>query len=203
MKWARLLSLSVVFAGPWVCAQKLESDARAEQIIEQLDMHVLARESGYTGVIGRADSPVASYNGRALAAQSQNYYLLTSTRPIDYLHRVDATDTRVLIEGGPVDVYVFCSGERPQKQTLGRDYAADERGVVSVAPGCWKALQLRPGATYALMSNVVSPEWTSDRVHVGQGQEWVNGFAGKAPWATPEFLRGLIGPNWNAMPGLR
>lgn len=197
MKGLRMLTGLLLMAAPWMCAQRLDPDARPEQIIEQLDMHVLARESGYTGVIGRADSPVATYNGRALAAQSQNYYLLTRTRPIDFLHRVDATDTRVLIEGGPVDVYVFCSGQKPLKETLGRDFGAEERGVLVVAPGCWKALRLRDGATYALMTNLVSPEWTSDRVHVGQGPSWVRRVAGTAEWATPEFLRELIGPNWN------
>lgn len=197
MKLARAVSCLLVLAAPWMCAQKLDPDARPEQIIEQLDMHVLPRESGYTGVIGRADSPVATYNGRALAAQSQNYYLLTRTRPIDYLHRVDATDTRVLIEGGPVDVYMFCGGEKPLMQTLGRDFGADERGVIAVPPGCWKALRLRAGATYALMTNLVSPEWTSDRVHVGQGPAWLGLNSGRADWATPEFLRELIGPNWN------
>jgi hypothetical protein len=32
-----------------------------------------------------------------------------------------------------------------------------------VAGGCWKALRLRDGASYALMANTLSPEFTPDR----------------------------------------
>jgi hypothetical protein len=45
---------------------------------------------------------------------------------------------------------------------------------------------------------VLTPQWTPDRVRIGAGTEFVERFAGAAPWATPEFLRTLIGPNWNA-----
>jgi predicted cupin superfamily sugar epimerase len=122
--------------------------------------------------------------------------MLTRTRPINYLHRLQPADTHVLIEGGPVDYYIFHPDGHVEKQTLGRDYAHGEVGVVAVPPGCWKALVLRPGATYALMANALSPEFTPDRVHIGAGPAWVRRFAGKAPWATPERLREFIGPNW-------
>jgi hypothetical protein len=46
------------------------------------------------------------------------------------------------------------------------------------------------------MANALSPEFTPDRVRIGEGDAWVTRYAGKAKWATPEFLREMIGPNW-------
>jgi len=175
--------------------QKLDSDDRAEQIIEALDMRVLPGESGYLGIIGRTPQGV-EVNGRVLAVQSQNYYMLTRDRPINYLHWLEPADTHVLIEGGPVDYFIFCNDGHVSKETLGMDFKAGQRPVVAVPPNCWKALVLRPGAGYALMANALSPEFTTDRVKIGAGPAWIARFAGKAPWATGERLREFIGPNW-------
>jgi hypothetical protein len=46
------------------------------------------------------------------------------------------------------------------------------------------------------MANTLSPEFTPDRVKVGEGPDWVKRFTNSAPWATPKFLREMIGPNW-------
>ena len=73
--------------------------------------------------------------------------------------------------------------------------------MVAVPGGCWKALRLRPGASYALMANTLSPEFTPDRVKIGEGPAWVKRFTNSAPWATPQARREFIGPNW--MPELR
>ena len=35
-----------------------------------------------------------------------------------------------------------------------------------------------------------------DRVKIGEGPAWVKRFTNAAPWATPQFLREMIGPNW-------
>jgi hypothetical protein len=48
------------------------------------------------------------------------------------------------------------------------------------------------------MANTLSPEFTPDRVKIGAGTDWVQRFANSAPWATPQALRELIGPNWIA-----
>ena len=99
-------------------------------------------------------------------------------------------------EGGPVDYFIFHPDGHVEKVTLGRDVSAGERPVVAVPAGCWKALRLHPGARYALMANALSPEWTPDRVRIGENSAWVKRFSGAARWATPENLRALIGPNW-------
>lgn len=171
------------------------TDARARELIQTLHLTVLPKESGYLGIIGRSEQMV-NVGGRALAVQSQNYDLLTRERPINYLHWLVPDDTHILIEGGPVDYFIFHPDGRAEKITLGLDLAAGQRPVVAVPGGCWKALRLREGASYALMANTLSPEFTPDRVKIGAGPEWVKRFANSAPWATPQVLRDLIGPNW-------
>jgi uncharacterized protein len=171
------------------------TDARAKEIIRTLTLTVLPKESGYLGVIGVSAQKV-DVGGRMLAVQSQNYYMLTQEKPINYLHWLASDDTHILVEGGPVDYFIFHPDGRVEKVTLGLDYAAGERPVVAVPGGCWKALSLREGAKYALMVNTLSPEFTPDRVKIGEGAAWVKRFSGAAPWATPEKLREFIGPNW-------
>ena len=136
--------------------------------------------------------------------------MLTRELPVNYLHWLEPDDTHVLLDGGPVDYFVFHPDGRAEKFTLGRDVAAGERLVVPVPGGCWKALRLHPGAGFALMANVLSPgfppmsesekAWTEvitpDRVRIGAGAAWIARYRGAAPWATEGFLRELIGPNF-------
>jgi len=171
------------------------TDARAREIIQTLRLEVLPKESGYLGIIGRS-AQMVTVDGRTLAAQSQNYYMLTRERPINYLHWLAPDDTHILVEGGPVDYFIFHPDGRVEKIVLGMDLAAGERPVVAVPAGCWKALKLHDGVSYALMANALSPEFTPDRVKIGAGEAWIKRFAGSAPWATPEALREMIGPNW-------
>ena len=171
------------------------SDARARELIELLHLSPLPKESGYLGLIGESAQKV-QIDGRPLAVQSQVYYMLTRDRPINYLHWLAPDDTHILIEGGPVDYFIFHPDGHAEKIVLGRDVAAGERPVVAVPGGCWKALRLHESAQYALMANALSPEFTSDRVRIGEGAAWVERFSGATPWATPEKLRALIGPNW-------
>jgi predicted cupin superfamily sugar epimerase len=176
-------------------APPVPSDARAGELIRALNLEVLPRESGYLGIIGRSAQTV-TVDGRTLAVQSQNYYMLTLDRPVNYLHWLAPDDTHILLEGGPVDYFIFHPDGRAETVTLGLDLAAGQRPVVAVPGGCWKALRLRDGARYALMANALSPEFTPDRVKIGAGADWVKRYAGSAPWATPKTLRELIGPNW-------
>lgn len=191
------LALLLIFSGALGlrAAPQAGSDTRARDLIQKLHLTVLPKESGYLGIIGRSAQSV-TVDGRSLAVQSQNYYMLTRERPINYLHWLAPDDTHILIEGGPVDYFIFHPDGRVEKVTLGMDLAAGQRPVVAVPGGCWKALRLHDGASYALMANTLSPEFTSDRVKIGAGPEWVKRFTNAAPWATPEALREFIGPNW-------
>lgn len=135
-------------------------------------------------------------DGRSLAVQSQVYYVLTRERPINYLHWLASDDTHILIEGGPVEYYIFHPDGRVEMRLLGMNLAAGQRRVIAVPGGCWKALRLRPGVSYALMANALSPEFIPDRVRIGAGSDWIKKYADASSWATPKSLRTLIGPNW-------
>jgi predicted cupin superfamily sugar epimerase len=172
-----------------------QEDTRAQELIQTLKLDVLPKESGYLGAIGVSSQTVA-IDGRRLAVQSQNYYLLTRELPVNYLHWLASDDTHILVEGGPVDYFLFHPDGRAEKLTLGMDLAAGQRPLVAVPGGCWKALRLRGDAAYALMVNTLSPEFTPDRVTIGAGAGWIERYAGGAAWATPETLREFIGPNW-------
>jgi predicted cupin superfamily sugar epimerase len=171
------------------------TDARTAELIRLLDLKPLPKESGYLGIIGVSTQTI-QLRGKPLAVQSQNYYMLTRELPINYLHWLAPDDTHILIEGGPVDYYIFHPDGRVELQVLGMDLAHGQRPVVAIPGGCWKALRLHKGAAYALMANALSPEFTPDRVRIGEGAAWVHRFAGKAPWATEATLKELIGPNW-------
>src|ERR1700722_5715339 len=174
---------------------RIGSDERGRELIRMLRLSVLPKESGYLGIIGRS-AQMTAVDGRQLAVQSQNYYMLTRDRPINYLHWLAPDDTHILIEGGPVDYLIFHPNGHAEKVTLGMDLAAGQRPIVAVPGGCWKALKLRDGVSYALMANTLSPEFTPDRVKIGAGADWVKRYTGSASWATPKALRELIGPNW-------
>lgn len=199
MKIIRVSMIAVVLAiaagFTLQASPKIGTDARARELIEKLHLTVLPKESGYLGIIG-VSSQTVTVGAKQLAVQSQNYYMLTRERPINYLHWLVPDDTHILIEGGPVDYFIFHPDGHVEKVTLGMGLAAGQRPVVAVPGGCWKALKLHEGASYALMANTLSPEFTPDRVKIGAGPEWVKRFTNAAPWATPETLRQFIGPNW-------
>lgn len=185
-----LLALAAVpaFADPVV------SDPRAARWIVDLKMHVLPKESGYLSLIATS-AQMFAMQGRMQPVQGQVYYMLTRELPVNYLHWLEPDDTHILLEGGPVDYYIFHPDGRAEKVTLGRDVGAGQTLVVPVPGGCWKALRLHPGAGYALMANVLSPNWSPQGVKIGAGADWISKYKGAAPWATEEFLRELIGPN--------
>jgi predicted cupin superfamily sugar epimerase len=170
------------------------SDPQARKWIADLGMHLLPKESGYLSLIATSEQK-ADVHGRLLAVQSQVFYMLTRELPVNYLHWLESDDTHILLDGGPVDYFVFHPDGRVEKFTLGRDVAGGQRLVVPVPGGCWKALRLHPGAGFALMANALSPEFTPDRVRIGEGPAWIARYRGAAPWATESFLRELIGPN--------
>jgi predicted cupin superfamily sugar epimerase len=171
------------------------SDPAARAWAAQLGMHVLPKESGYLALIATS-AQKAVVGGQTLAVQSQVYYMLTRELPVNYLHWLASDDTHILLDGGPVDYFIFHPDGRVEKFTLGHDVAAGQVLVVPVPGGCWKALKLHPGAGYALMANALSPEWSPDRVKIGAGEAWIARYRGAAPWATDAFLRELIGPNF-------
>ncbi len=195
MRPFRLVLLGMMALGSLAATAPEGSLARQQELMRELHMSPLPKESGYLSLIGGSAQTV-TIGGKQLAVQSQVYYMLTRDKPINYLHWLASDDTHILIEGGPVDYYIFHPDGHAEVVTLGRDVSAGQRLVVAVPGGCWKALRLHKGAQYALMANALSPEFTPDRVRIGEGAAWVKRFAGATPWATHETLKALIGPNW-------
>lgn len=198
--FALLLIGGVANASSPLGSESLGSEARAKEILRELHLTFLPKESGYLGLISTS-AIKANFEGKQLAVQSQVYYMLTEELPINYLHWLAPDDTHILVEGGPVDYYIFHPDGKVELQTLGMDLKQGQRPIVAVPGGCWKALRLRKGAKYALMVNALSPEFTPDRVRIGEGADWVKRYSDAAPWATPEFLREMIGPNWTGPDG--
>ena len=195
MRHSLLILASIVALTTVHAAAPTGTDARARELIQTLHLQLLPGESGYLGLIGQSAQTIP-IDGHQLAVQSQVYYMLTRDRPVNYLHWLASDDTHILIEGGPVDYFIFHPDGRAEKVVLGRDLAAGQRPVVAVPGNCWKALRLHPGASFALMANALSPEWTPDRVKIGAGEDWLKKYRNAAPWATEQNLRFLIGPNW-------
>ena len=190
-----LLPLLVLASAALVAAEPAApADPRARELIASLKLEYLPGESGYFGLLGQSAQQVMQ-DSRALAAQSRIYYMLTAEAPVNYLHWLASDDTHILLEGGPVDYFIFHPDGTVEKITLGRDAAAGQQLVVAIPGNCWKALRLHPGAHYALLANVLSPGWTPERVKVGAGPEFLARYTGRAPWATAAALRELIGPN--------
>lgn len=190
MRILLLLLLSSIFLRAEPSAP---ADVRARELITTLKLEYLPGESGYFGLLGRSALSVEQ-DGRKLAAQSRIYYLLTAEAPVNYLHWLASDDTHVLLEGGPVDYFIFHPDGSVAKITLGRDLAAGQQLVAAIPGGCWKALRLHPGAGYVLLANVLSPEWTPDRVKIGAGPDFLARFTGATSWTTADFLRGLNVP---------
>ncbi|AOS44562.1 hypothetical protein Verru16b_01625 [Lacunisphaera limnophila] len=191
----KILLLFLVGALLLRAAPPTPADPRARELISTLQLDYLPGESGYFGLLGRSAQTVEQA-GRQLAAQSRIHYLLTAEAPVNYLHWLASDDTHILLEGGPVDYFIFHPGGTVDRVTLGPDVAAGQQRVVAIPGGCWKALRLHPGAGYVLLVNVLSPEWTPDRVKIGAGEEFLQQYTDRAPWATAATLRELIGPNF-------
>jgi predicted cupin superfamily sugar epimerase len=177
---------------------------RAQTLLTALKLTYLPKESGYIGILGRSSQLVKGLSAddrkQELAAQSHNYYMLTSQFPTNYLHWLESDDTHILVEGGPLDYFIFHppksgAAARAEKVTVGMNVEQGQHPVIAVPGGSWKALKLCDGVDYALTVNVLSPEFTEERVRIGEDGGWMEQFAGKATWATREFLAGLIGPN--------
>jgi len=173
----------------------LPADSHARELIAKYNLNYLPGESGYYGQLKISDLEV-NFHGEKLRAHSSIYYLLTREAPINYLHWLRSDDTHILLEGGPVEYLIFHPDGKVERQVLGRDTTAGQTLVISIPGDCRKALRLLPGAPYALMSNVLTPQWTPDGVKIGAGPAFVKKYVSTAPWATADFLRELIGPNW-------
>jgi nitroreductase/predicted cupin superfamily sugar epimerase len=185
----------LIYKGFGIMKSSQDKCGVSETIIKQLGLKYLDKESGYYKKVARSCINVCQ-NWRRLKANNSIYYLLNREKPINYLHWLSPDDTHILCEGGPVDYYVFHPDCSVEHHVVGKDLKNGERPMLMIPGGSWKALKLRQDVEFALMVTVLTPEWTQKRVKIGAGQNFIDKYANQAAWATPDFLRELIGPNF-------
>jgi predicted cupin superfamily sugar epimerase len=172
-----------------------QDSARAQQLIQTLGLRHLNAEAGLFSVIRVSDLEVTASDGKSPASNAI-YYMLTPNEPINYVHRLFSDDYQTLIEGGPADYYLFYADGRVARYTLGRDISKGQVMMVPSPAGTAKAIILHDGADYLLVSSILSPAWSPQRSRIGGDEAFVKKYANQADWATPPFIKHLIGPNF-------
>jgi len=174
----------------------------AQVLIEQLNMQYLPIESGYFALREGSNNSVATdivkesvdEENVSRAIHSSIYYLLTASKPTNYLHWLDSDDVHILVDGGPLDYYLFLENGEVKHFRLGNNLAAGEHFAITVPARSYKAIRLAKGATHGLMVNVLTPAWSENGVRMGADKTFFEKYIGKAEWATSEFLESLIPP---------
>ncbi|MCZ6671627.1 MAG: cupin domain-containing protein [Verrucomicrobia bacterium] len=171
------------------------ANERLEELISILQLSHLDHESGLFVVESISEILIEAPDGKSPASNCI-YYALTKDHPQNHLHWLMPDDYQILIEGGPADYYVFHPEGKVENFTMGRDLANGHKMIVATPGNCRKAIRLHSEADYLLVGSVVTPAWNPDRITFGAGQDFIRRYAGKAGWATPDFLKELIGPNF-------
>jgi predicted cupin superfamily sugar epimerase len=169
---------------------------RIDELTNALGLTEMNLESGLFQVLG--------VSGIELDQQAVNnviYFMLTREMPQSYLHRLESDDVQILIEGGPVDYYLFSDNGTCKKVTMGHDVASGQQPIVIAPGGTTKALILHKEASHLLIGSVVSPSWSPTTTRYGAGSEFLDAYENKATWASREFLKYLVGPNFDACEG--
>lgn len=167
-----------------------------DRLKKLLDLKLL--EGGESGFISQIDKSALNvcHKWHSFKANSSIYYMLTKEYPINYLHWLAMDDMHIISKGGPLSYYVFNEDGTSKEYVVGSDALNGELLCLMIPAGSWKALKLSEGVEYALLVSVLTPEWTKKRVIIGAGQEFIDKYAYSSPWATPQFLTELIGPNF-------
>lgn len=175
----------------------MTTETGSQRLIRQLNMKPLKGESGFISLLATSNIDVKRCD-RTFKANSSIYYMLNREKPVNYLHWLSMDDMHVLSEGGPVDYYVFSLDGNVQHHVLGRDLDNGQKLAVMIPGGCYKALKLHKESEYALMISILTPEWTKEpgRLQIGADNDFLDKYSCRAKWATREFLKDLIGPNF-------
>ncbi len=177
-----------------------ESNARIGELVQGLGLRHLNAEAGLFSVIGVSQLEVDASDGRSPVSNAI-YFMLTKEEPHNYIHWLYSDDYQTLIEGGPADYYLFYPDGSVRNYTMGRDTGQGQTLVVPCPAGARKAIVLGERADYLLVSSVVTPAWSPRRARIGVDDTFITQYAGKAAWATPDFLRKLAGPGYGHILG--
>jgi predicted cupin superfamily sugar epimerase len=165
----------------------------AQGWIDALGLEPLPGESGWWAPLSTS-AALVRVGERELPAYSAIHYLLDAARPVNVWHRLVPDDTHVLVDGGPVEYVILTDGEPPRRIVLGTDAAAGQVRTVTAPAGSWKALRLLDPDGFALMTTIVTPGWTEDRVRIGLPQAEVDRWRGSAGWLDAALIELLNRP---------
>lgn len=162
---------------------------------DQLQLDPLDGESGLFKVVNISHLSV-SLDGTSSPASNAIYYALNHDAPQNHLHWLLSDDYHILIDGGPADYFQFLPDGRSRRLRMGRRLSEGQQLIVPTPAGSWKAVRLSEHAEFLLVGSVVTPAWSPDRVRIGAGTDFIEKYVGSSEWATPSFLKELVGPNF-------
>lgn len=172
------------------------TQSRINELVSTLGLTEMNLESGLFQVVNVSEIEMGEQ-----AANNVIYFMLTRAMPQSYLHHMESDDVQILIEGGPVDYYLFAKDGSCEKVTMGHDVSAGQQPIVIAPGGSAKALILHENTSHLLIGSVVSPAWSPSTTRYGAGPEFLDTYENKAPWASREFLKNLVGPNFDSVEG--
>lgn len=138
----------------------------SESIIQRLELSP-HDEGGYFKRIYTSPHPYPQPSPHTSQQKlvSSIYYLLTQKRPIGHMHRCKSDILHYFLEGDPITYHVLSESKGLILHTL----SADQRFLV--VPGSyWKASQLQ-GKHYALIAEVVIPEFCYEDRELGSAEK--------------------------------
>jgi len=127
-----------------------------EEIITSLNL-VKHIEGGHFAEIYRAEAEISTQRtGNLRNMCTSIYYLLTSDRPIDYLHRNKSDIIHYFHMGSAITYLIIYPDGKLEKVKLGNNLQQGEQLQLIVKGGCWKAAYLESG-DYGLLGEAVAP----------------------------------------------
>ena len=172
------------------------TQTRINELRSTLGLTEMNLESGLFQVVNVSDVELGEQ-----PVNNVIYFMLTRTMPQSHLHYMESDDVQILIEGGPVDYYLFAKDGSCEKVTMGYDVSIGQRPIVIAPAGSAKALILHENASHLLIGSVVSPAWSPSTTRYGVGTEFLDTYENKVPWASRDFLKSLAGPNFESVAG--
>lgn len=192
----RTLSATFVFACCLFTTGLAQNEAeRSQELVDELNLKFLNVEAGLFDVV-RVSELEVEIDGEKSPASNVIYLMLNQDQPINYVQWLFSDDYQVLIEGGPADYYLFYADGTSQMITMGRDLAAGQKMIVPAPGGTAKAIVLHDDAEYILMGSILSPAWSPHRARIGGDQAFVDKYRNTSDWASEDFIKTLIGPNF-------
>lgn len=126
---------------------------RIEQLQQNLQMQRLDVEGGHVSVVGSSSTRIYMRDGSSAAASGALHYLLSPKEPRNLLHYLGVDDYIILLEGGPVEYFVFethspigadsglpAEAEAARSSLAARSEKEDESPHRSARPRAWRGV---------------------------------------------------------------